>query len=66
MKRVTKFWMLMKLGIAASLFDIQFRHIPGPYTLPFGILELVWSAGFGVWYLLHGDDHRLKHEKKKN
>ena len=55
----------MKLAIAASLFAIQFRHVPGPYTLLFGVLELVWSAGFGVWYSLHGGAHLL-HEKKKN
>jgi len=56
--KVCKFWCVMKLFIAASLLDIQFRHEPGPYTLPFGLLEMFWSFGFGVWYIYHGDDYK--------
>jgi hypothetical protein len=39
----------MKAIVSSSLLLIALRGVPGPYTLVFGLLELVWCAGFLIW-----------------
>jgi len=43
------FWGFAKCFIAASLLNIAANGTPGPYTLLFGWLELVWAMGFFFW-----------------